>query len=136
MSLIVSAAVAAMVLTAAPAAAESVCPQIERREVARYDAFPERLRMFAGDMAERGGAWNSTDVMHRNNERLPTRRYIAGGDMGEGRWLIVYEWGGIVVRRHVDVWRVAADGRIARELAVTEGNVEAACAAAAEKLGR
>lgn len=113
----------------------TACPQIERRPVARYADFPEVIRRFVGRMGERGVEWNSTDVIHANDPR-PLRRYVAGGDIGGGRWLVVYESGGRMVFKHVQVWEIARDGRLARPAADTSGSLDIACAKVAEELAR
>jgi hypothetical protein len=112
-----------------------VCPQIERRPVAHWAEVPEIVRRFKGGgrMAEGDQNWNSTDVIHANDPR-PLAHSIAAGDMGSGRWLVVYETGGRMVFRHVEVWVIGRD-HMGNPVAVTTGNWEDACARAAARLG-
>jgi len=113
----------------------TVCPQIERRPVARYADFPEIIRRFKGKLGKRDVEWNSTDVIHVRDPR-PLNRYIAGGEMGGGRWLLVYESGGRMVFKHVEIWEIARDGRVARPASATSGSLDIACAEVAEQLAR
>lgn len=111
----------------------SACPRIARRPVAAYAEVPELIRRFEGEMADPGQAWNSSDVIRRDDPR-PLRRMIAAGDMGQGRWLIVHESGGRGVIRHVDVWRIEPDGRLSHPVSESSGSLDLACEKAAARL--
>jgi hypothetical protein len=110
-----------------------ICPQIERRPVARYADFPRLVRDWEGRLAERDAPFNSTDVIRTGDDRA-LARFVAGGDMGGGRWLVVHESAGRFLFHHVDVWRLKPDGGIEHPVHFSGGNLDKLCAEAAAKL--
>lgn len=118
------------VATADPAA----CPQIERRPVVAYAEVPRAIRDWEGPMAEPGEAWNSSDAIDRS-DGLGLAAFVAAGDMGGGRWLVVHESAGRKLFRHVDVWTVSAQGAVTgHPVSLTGGDLGKLCAEAARKL--
>ena len=74
------------------------------------------------------------------HERYPFRHLIAAGDMGKGRWLVIWEQGGIALFSNVEVFKLTAGsgGRVTatRLVSVQGGPVEPLCRQAAAELSR
>lgn len=121
-------------LAAIALADPGVCPRIERRPVARYADVPRPIRDWEGPLAEPGQTWNSTDSI-RSGDRLAA--FVAAGDMGGGRWLVVHQSAGRMLFHHVDVWQLNEDGLVSgHPVNLTGGNLEKLCAEAADQLRR
>lgn len=82
------------------------CPQIDRKPVARLAQLPSLLRKQLGHMAEVDGRWNVGDAIGPGETHLPFRHFLAGGDMGDGRWLVIWEQGGFARFANVEVYRL------------------------------
>lgn len=129
-------------LMAAPAAEaakpDAVCPQIQRTPVTRLAQLPPSIRKTLGAMAEINGRWNVGDAIGPGDTHLPFRHLMAAGDMGRGRWLVIWEQGGIAHFTNVEVFKLAPGpgGRPAatRVVSVQGGPVEPLCRQAAAKL--
>lgn len=129
---------------AAPAVAGAkpavVCPQIHRTPITRLAQLPPSIRKTLGAIAEPNGRWNAGDAIGPGDERYPFRHLIAAGDMGQGRWLVIWEQGGIALFRNVEVYELVArpGGRPgARVIASAQGGpVEPLCRQVAAKLPR
>jgi hypothetical protein len=70
-------------------------------------ALPGDIRTFVttkfGPMAERGGAFNATDVIMKP---APSRRFIRAGKTGD-TWFLWYEQGGIAYWKQIIVFKKA-----------------------------
>ncbi len=136
LSLSLAAALAAPIVAEAKPAA--VCPQIQRTPVTRLAQLPPSIRKQLGAIAEINGRWNAGDAIGPGETHLPFRHLIAAGDMGRGRWLVIWEQGGIALFSNVEVFKVTpgAGGRAAvtRLVSVQGGPVEPLCRQAAAKL--
>lgn len=138
LSLIAAVALAApTVVDAKPAA---VCPQIHRTPINRLTQLPPLIRKQLGAIAEIDGRWNAGDAIGPGEARNPFRHLIAAGDMGQGRWLVIWEQGGIALSTNVEVFKLSAGagGRVTatRLVSVQGGPVEPLCRQAAAKLPR
>lgn len=129
-------------LLAEPAAVAArpatVCPQIHRAPVTRLAQLPSPIRKELGAIAELNGRWNVGDAIGPGETHLPFRHLMAAGDMGRGRWLVIWEQGGIAHFTNVEVFRLAAGpgGRrtATRVFSIQGGPVEPLCRQAAAKL--
>lgn len=126
--------------TAEAAKPAAVCPQIHRTPVTRLAQLPPPIRKELGAIAELNGRWNVGDAIGPGEARFPFRHLMAAGDMGRGRWLVVWEQGGIARFTHVEVFKLTAGpGRRAtatRLVSVQGGPLESLCRQAAAKLPR
>lgn len=83
-----------------------LCPQIGRAPVTSLRQLPAGIRKALGHMADVDGRWNVGDAIGPGDERYPFRHFMAGGDMGGGRWLVIWEQGGFARFENVEVYRL------------------------------
>lgn len=138
--IILSLAAALAAPTVAYAKPAVVCPQIHRTPITRLAQLPPSIRKTLGAIAEPNGRWNAGDAIGPGDERYPFRHLIAAGDMGKGRWLVIWEQGGIALFSNVEVFKLTAGsgGRVTatRLVSVQGGPVEPLCRQAAAELSR
>jgi len=72
-------------------------------------AVAKALHAKVGDMAERGGAFNATDVIIDPN--TPGRRFIRAGHAGS-KWFVWYEQGGIAYFKAILVFETDSKGAL------------------------
>lgn len=136
---------AALVATAADAqprgrtaaTVTNLCPQIKRTPVTRLAQYPAPVRKALGHMANPGGRWNAGDAIGPGEERFPFRRLIAGGDIGGGRWLVIWEQGGFAHFENVEVYEVVrgrGPPRAHKLISETGGQAYELCRRVAAKL--
>ena len=73
-------------------------------------AVARALHAKVGDMAERGGAFNPTDVVSPE-EHAAGRRFIRAAHAG-GKWIVWYEQGGIAYFKAIVVFEAEAKGAL------------------------
>jgi hypothetical protein len=136
----ISLAVALAAPTFVDAKPVAVCPQFQRTPITRLAQLPPSIRKTLGAIAEINGRWNVGDAIGPGETHLPFRHLMAAGDMGRGRWLVIWEQGGIALSTNVEVFKLTAGvgGRITatRLVSVQGGPVEPLCRQAAAKLPR
>ena len=123
----------------AAATVTGVCPQIKRIPVARLEQFPKPVRQALGHRADPGRRWNAGDALGPEDEKYPFRRLIAGGDMGGGRWLAIWEQGGFAHFETVEIYEVtrrAGPPRARKLVSESGGSLPDLCRRAVEKLRR
>ncbi len=134
------AAVALAAPTVAAAKPAAICPQIHRTPITRLAQLPPSIRKQLGAIAEINGRWNAGDAIGPGEARNPFRHLIAACDMGQGRWLVIWEQGGFALSTNVEVFKLTAGagGRVtaARLVSVQGGPVEPLCRQAVAKLPR
>lgn len=104
-------AIAAGLLTASGAEARpkprpEACPQIARKPVQRLGQLPSLIRQKLGHMADVDGRWNVGDAIGPGETHLPFRHFMAGGNLGGDRWLVIWEQGGFARFANVEVYRL------------------------------
>ena len=144
-TLLAAAALASLALAGEAAAVmpvkpQATCPQILRQPVNRYADVPAPIRAKLGRMAERNGRWNVGDSIGPGDERYPFEHFIAAGHMGQDRWLVIYERGGIAHYWIATVLQLTPNrggGRTAVEVASANGApLDRVCRDLAAKLPR
>ena len=124
----------------ATAKPNAVCPQIRRTPVARAAHLPAEIRRALGPIADPNGRWNVSDAISQADAHLPFRHLIAAGNMGLGRWLVVWEQGGFAHFTNVEVYRVIPRADLSMTMSKEAGaqgsDVKLLCRQVADKLRR
>lgn len=130
---------AASAAQAAPTPPTRLCPQIARKPVQRLGQLPSLIRERLGHVADVNGRWNVGDAIGPGETHLPFRHFMAGGDLGGGRWLVIWEQGGFARFTNVEVYRLTRRRTgltVDKVISESGGQLDDLCRRAAEALSR